>query len=449
MRLLKSDFILKDKYIDEKEINIDKEYRNFSKKEQNECSEIYNFCSFSYLYKKSFFVRQDLIKIEKLTQTIKDGGFAYSADGTKYFAEHKNLIDYVISNGILIEDYLEFQAINKTYVEIAFNRRMQSSEINLEKYELFSCIKYFSKEELYLFFNRFINIENKSKKLKFSEENITWLVDISLHNCIKDFTNKNNVSSRHERFIVNILFILSFVEIPDNMKSNIIKEIKILINKARNTFGLFDAINYFFGLQYNLFQSIFPAEDIMSIIETLLIKYIHGQVNIYEHDAITQNKLSNLFGHIYFLKFEFNNLKLLDSFLLRVKLNDENIHDLTYIAQYILLAIYFAADEACKLKIKEFIITVKDKKNDDTEGKLIFLLTLLQAKILNNYEDIAKQLEVHLKQQKEGNIFSSRFFVLQKQIESISKEHSEFKQSLNLINELLERYNSNKPPSYI
>jgi len=63
----------------------------------------------------------------------------------------------------------------------------------------------------------------------------------------------------------------------------------------------------------------------------------------------------------------------------------------------------------------------------------MFLLTLLQAKIHDNYEDIAKQLEIHLQQQ----------------VENISKEHSEFKESLNLINELVERYNSNKPPSYI
>jgi len=187
----------------------------------------------------------------------------------------------------------------------------------------------------------------------------------------------------------------------------------------------------------------------LSIIETLLKKYIQGQVNFHEHEAITQNKLSNLFVHIYFLKFEFKNLNLLDSFLLNIKLNNEDIRDLTNIAQYILLAIYFAADEACKSKIKEFIITVKDKKNNDTEGKLMFLLTLLQVKIIDNYEDIAKQLETHLQQQKEDNVFSSRLFVIQKQVENISKEHSEFKQSLNLINELVERYNSNKPPSYI
>jgi len=449
LRLLKIDSIKKVKYKDYKEINIDKEYRNLSKKEQNECSEIYNFCSFSYLYEKSFFVRQELIKVEGLTQTIKDGGFAYSADGSKYFAEHKNLIDYVISNGILIEHYTEFQAINKTYVEIAFNRKTQSSEINLDKYELFSCIKYFNKEELYLLFNKFINIETKSKKLKLSEDIITWLVDVSLHNCIKNYTNKNNVSTRHERFIVNILFILSFVEMPDNIKQNLLKEIQILINNARNTLGLFEAINNFFGIQYNLFQSKFPAEDIMSIIETLLNKYIHGQVNLYEHEAITQNKLSNLFGHIYSLKFEFKNLKLLENFLLRVKLNDEDIRDLTYIVQYILLAIYFTADEACKSKIKEFIATVKNKKNDDTEGDIIFQLTLLQAKIYDNYDDIVKQLETYLQQQKEDNVLSSRLLVIQKQVEDISKEHSEFKQSLNLINELVERYNSDKPQSYI
>jgi len=449
LRSLKINLINKDKYRDYKEINIDKEYGNLSKKEQNECIEIYNFCSFSYLYEKSFFVRQDLIKIEKFTQSIKNGDFVYSADNTKYFAEHKNLIDYVISNGILIEDYTQFQAINKTYVEIAFNRKMQSSEINLDKYELFSCIKYFSKDELYLLFNEFINIEIKSKKLKLSEEIIIWLVDVSLHNCIKNYTNKINASSRHERFIVNILFILSLLEMPDNIKQNVLKEIQVLINNARNTLGMFDAINNFFGIQYNLFQTIFPAENILSIIETLLKKYIQGQVNFHEHEAITQNKLSNLFVHIYFLKFEFKNLNLLDSFLLNIKLNNEDIRDLTNIAQYILLAIYFAADEACKSKIKEFIITVKDKKNNDTEGKLMFLLTLLQVKIIDNYEDIAKQLETHLQQQKEDNVFSSRLFVIQKQVENISKEHSEFKQSLNLINELVERYNSNKPPSYI
>ena len=449
LRTLKININKENKYKDDKEINIEKEYRSLLNKEQNECREIFDFCSFSYLYRKSFYVRQDLIKIKEQIRSIENGGFTFSSDGTSYFAEHKNLIDYVVSNGILIESFVEFQVINKTFVEIALNRKMQSSEIDLNKYEIFSCIKYFKNDELLSLFNIHFNNEIKPKKLKLSDKIITWLIDDSLHNCIKNYINKKIVSSSNDIYISNILSILSFVEVLDNNKANILKEIKLLLNNARNTLGLFEAINNFFGRQYNLFKPKFLEEDIFAIIETLLKKYIDGQVNGYEYAAITQNKLSNLFGYIYILEFKFTNITLLDAFLSKVKLNNEEIHDLTYIAQYILLAIYFAADEECKSKIKDFIFYVKEIKNNDTEGNLIFLLTLLQVKIHDDYKGVAEQLETHLQQQKEKNLFSSRLFSMQKQVEDINKEHCEFKQSLNLINELIERYNSNKLPSYI
>jgi hypothetical protein len=436
-------------YEDEEEVDLDEEFRKLPKGEQNEIKQLLDFYKFTYLYKAAFYVHEDLKKIEKQVRTIKSGGFSFSVDANKYPAEHKNLIDFIMHNGIMIEKYIEYRNINKTYVEIAMKRQSHNTIIMLNKYEIFTCIKYFSYEELTLLFSSFFNDDNQTKRLNCQNENIEWQINIVLVNCINYYITRVYAASCFEYYIINNIYLLSFIELTAELHNKMLCLFKKIVNEAKNTMSIFEAINIFFGRQYNLYRTQFDVQGIILLIECLLEKYIQGQCNLYEHETIAHNKIFNLFPYINLLGGQFSNTDITKRLLDNLTAINESIMDLTYIAQNFLIPLYYISNNECKDYIRLFLEKYSDKDNKDTEGKLSFLISLLQIGIKNDFSEIANDLELFLQKCKETHIISSRIVAMREQLKPLVIEHPEFNNCSKLLDELIDWYNSNKMTSYI
>jgi hypothetical protein len=358
-------------------------------------------------------------------------------------------MEFVLCNGILIEQYVEYRAINKAYVEIALKRQLQNNVIVLNKYELFVCIKYFRNDELKLLFEQNVASKRKEQKFQPDKAEVEWQISSVLQNCTKYYTNKNTRSILKD-YIINDLYLLSYIKLTNDETKEILAYLAKMVNDARNTMDIFETINLFFGRQFNLYHTEFDGEKIIGLIESLLDKYIRGSCNLYERESLKHNKIFNLFAYLEFLKNKFSNLGIIERLLKKLTVQYEDITDLTYIAQNLLLCLYQVSNEECQIKIKEYILSFQGKENpDDIEGNLSFLLSLLQLNFINDFLSIANKLEDYLKQRKSDKIVSSRIFGIKRQVETLQKNHSEFTNCITLLDELIEWYNLNKFPSYI
>jgi hypothetical protein len=309
-------------------------------------------------------------------------------------------------------------------------------------------IKYFSNDELKLLFEQNVASKYKGQKFQPDKAEVEWQIRSVLQNCIKYYTNKNTLSIL-ENYIINDLYLLSYIKLTNDETKEILTYLAKMVNDARNTMDIFETINLFFGRQFNLYHTKFDGEKIIGLIESLLDKYIRGSCNLYEHESLAHNKIFNLFAYLEFLKNKFSNLGIIERLLEKLTEQYEDITDLTYIAQNLLLCLYQVSNEECQIKIKEYILSFQEKENPDVEGKLSFLLSLLQLNLINDFSSIANKLENHLEQQKSDKIVSSRIFGIKHQVETLQKNHSEFTNCITLLDELIEWYNLNKFTSYI
>lgn len=110
-----------------------------SSKDKEIVKPLYDFLTFNTIYKDIFNTSKQLDVVLNQANVVKSGGQVFNSMATKYFSEHKNLIDFVLNSYLLIEVYDEFKAINKNYVNIAILRSSVKGSIKLNQYELYSC----------------------------------------------------------------------------------------------------------------------------------------------------------------------------------------------------------------------------------------------------------------------------------------------------------------------
>ena len=134
------------KYENTKEIDIDNEFSKMSSENQEEVRSIYEFTNFRNLYKRFYNVQNNLERIKERKFIVLNKSFSNSEEcGTR--AIHKNLVDFVVNNGICIEDYTEYKSINEKYFEISLINTRDNKWIP-NKTELYTAIKYIKPKDM-------------------------------------------------------------------------------------------------------------------------------------------------------------------------------------------------------------------------------------------------------------------------------------------------------------
>jgi hypothetical protein len=405
-----------------KKYDLRNKFKNLPEDLQKALDPIYRFISFDYLYKFAFNVSQDLKKKEDAKKTIEAGGFVFNSNITESAAKHKNLIYFIINNKIMIEHFVEYKTINKQLLNIALVRQTQKEVANFSRVELYALIKRIDNKELILMFNPSgASFNHNFKSLKITDDDREWLIDTVLTNLSELFISTKNLSNRYEECLKNSKFILSLANIRDCEIKKVMDLFWRVLANAKNTIGIYEAINNFLGLQFRIFKLKIRDEDLIKLIEILINKIVYKNFNMYDHYAITNNFISNLYGYAKENKAILNNRKLILKLL--AELDDSNVSDKIKVSQSLLLSVYDISNQLIKDDIKKFMLNIDTKWNHTVEA-ISFEMILIIYKFANYDPAILEKLNTYLDQFEDGKRFSSALYPLKHQLTYLVEDMS-------------------------
>ncbi len=429
------------KYAEIEEYNLKDRYYNLTKDLRLALEPIYEFIDFSFIYRYAYNVAEELKKTENSKRTIEAGGFVLNSNIFKFSSKHENLLNFIFRNKIMIENSNEFKKINKSFVEIAIIRQIQEKDISLNKIELFTCIKYIDYEDLKLMLDDYYNDESTKKcKFQISDENKEWLLKTVIPNIVNQYLESKRPFNQCKNYIENSLFLLSLSKQSKNNINDILGVINRIVSEGNNTIGIFQSINLFLGVQYNLYNLEIEEPILLELIENLINKIVYKKFNRHEYIALTRNELSNVYGYARGKKAVLKNLGLINKLLNEI--DTFKVSDKIEICQNFVLNLYEISDTKIKDKIKSYILKINSSEEKELYKKIIFDLTLLIYDFKSLEKENIKELNDYLEQFKVGTSFSSVLYMIDSQIDYLRKDKkiSGLDDISKTIKEAIERY---------
>jgi hypothetical protein len=409
-----------DKYLKYDEYNLKERYHNLTKDLKFALEPIYEFIDFTFIYRYAYNISEELKNTEDAKRTIENGGMVLHSDIYKFSSKHENLVSFVLKNKIMIENFNEYKTINKTFVRIALIRQIQKKAITLTKTELYTCIKYIDYKELKFILDDFYNKESDNKgKFQLVSEVKNWIINTVFRNITSQYLSSNSPFNSFERCIENILFILSLTKHNEDEVDKILNLINDIVKVGSNTLGIFQSINLFLGIQYNLYKLEIKEQFLIDMIENLINKIVYKKFNGHEYHALTRNELSNLYGYARQRKAVIKNESLIGKLLQEVK--SYSTSDKIEMTQNFILNIYDISNKKLKSKIKDFILLINSKEENELYKKIVFDLTLIIYEFNSISKENIMELEDYLKQYESGKTFSSALYMLDSQVEYLIK----------------------------
>ena len=384
----------------EKKHPLDDLYTSLPQKIQQDYREIYRFLTLQDLYKRHFNVSNDIKMKEKNVRIIEKGGEVFSSDEGKSQSTLRNLIEYVLDNGICIEHHTLFREICQKYVKISFLQQHKQKNFSLDKFELYACVKYFTTEELTFLFDD-LKKATRKKSFQLASEQQDWLVKKALNNCVHHFIQEEScaIYAYFDHYIENILFLLAHNKLSEELLNIIWNYLNKLVDEAHNTLAIFSAINTFVDIQWNLYRKTFNAKQIIALLENLLRKFAYKKTNGYEETAMSWNSLYNLYACGRNVQSKFTSEEIILQVMQKIDKFSQN-KKIRFI-QNVLLELYQISDKKCKRTIQQYALKQKLNTSDNFESLLEFLnyrLHLAALSIEKNSHDICKMVEKTLQE---------------------------------------------------
>ena len=333
-------------------------YISFPKDIQRDHREIYLFLTLETLHELHFEITKDIKEKEQRIEAIERYDTDLSSGDRKYQSTLKNLINFVLKNGIYIENYPLYREICQKYIKISFLQQHDEQAITLDKTELYACIKHFNSSELQHLFKD-IWKPSKRKTFKLGRLLLNWLIDEALKNCADYFIHEDRsiVYTHFDHYIENILFLLAQNELSKDQLDKIWSILSNLVNEAQNTLAIFKAINTFVAIQWNLYKKSFNEKQIIALLENLLNKFSYQKTNYQEEMALSLNQISNLYYSCLVLQSKFTS----EAIISHVIQNIDNLGQREKIGfiQNVLLELYQISDKKCQKAIKKYVIKQK------------------------------------------------------------------------------------------
>lgn len=409
-------FESRNKYNNLEEYNLKERYHSLTKDLKFALEPIYEFVDFSFIYRYAYNTSNDLRKKEDDKRSIESGGRVFNSDIYQFSSKHENLVNFVLKNKIMIEDYDEFKSINKSFVKIALIRQLQKESVTLSKIELYSCIKYIDYKELRLLLDEYYKKDSSRKgRFEITKELKDWLINTVFVNVTTQYLLSSKPFNGFEYYIKNIIFILSLSK-HDKADVNLILEIiNKILNEGKNSLTVFESINLFMGIQHNLHKLEIDKDFLINMIETLINKLVYKKFTGHEYIALTRNELSNLYGYASLGKVVFENETIIDKLLTEVKTYP--ISDRIEITQNFILNIYGISNQKIKDKIMEFSLSIEIEEEKEDDKRIIFENTLVILDLKSFSMDLKKATKKYLEQYKDGKKFSTILYMLDSQID--------------------------------
>lgn len=417
-------------------IDIDYEYNKLPPKFQRQVFPIYSLINFEKLYVLNY-KSQDSIEQcnSKINILVKNGRSEKEVFGHKII--HKNLVDFIVNNGICFEEYEEYKKVNYKYLLLSQINQQDKSKWNPNKTELYSSIKYFDFKDIQDFFKFY---KEGKKQIEISEILRIWLIKDVLQNCANNYINKKNTMFSHlEKYIDNCLYILSLLELTKAEITTIINQICKIVVNVRNQMSIFESIELFFVNQFSLFGGKnVNGKPALKVFECLITKLSEDKCNFYEVEALLRYKLINVCNIGIQNSVKFSNDNLLIKLLNKIDGISEQKRKYEFIERIVMI-IYQMSDESCKKIIDKYISALDLTQDKDSYEYISFMLSLKHYKFGINDEELRKSINNHIDFFSK-NEFSSTFNGLKSGLDAVCKIDNSYSDLLEKINMRIQDY---------
>ena len=397
----------------------------------------------NYLYKYMYDVKIFHENRQKQVETIQNGGMSFSNNETEARQKHKNLLYFVNNNFLCVDIYDDFKNLQIEYIKTTLTRQFRNDYKTLEKFELYTCIKYINTKELKNIFDLYLDRKNSKEYRKFQLDDLNKRY---LEQLLEDLTLKlSNITNREqiqhiETYWINILYLLSlseYSEIEDIVK------IFSKVLKIRSSINIYREINLFLRIQKYEFNSDITNATLYPLLEIVINKIISSNYDGWDIHLLENHTLFN-----YLIEDnntdKYSNCKLINSFLSNLKEFEIKIQ--INISKYFLLSIYDFSSDEIKNIIKNYIMNL-DTQNFEIYDLIEFQLLLLTRDIIKIDDfDFKNKIMKYIEHYKDGKGSLRFVFQLNDILKYlvIKKEIKQLKEIQEKVVEIINRHESLK-----
>jgi hypothetical protein len=248
---------------------------------------------------------------------------------------------------------------------ITFTEQALGKTIEMNRIELYVAIKYLDNDSLRQLFKECsldTDKENR-KKIIVTEEDKKWLIESIFINLSEQHIGSKYVFSSIENYLLNTMFIISLIKLMKLDMDSIFVKLNSIIAKHGNSISLYQGINSFLGIQYNLFATEIDPKFLVQMLESVIRKIIKREMNMHERHSFTNNGLKNIFGYAKIQQVIFNDEKVVKQLILEI--SDFNQHVKMEIVSTILLNIYLIGTESIQQIVKDFALSLENNVDID------------------------------------------------------------------------------------
>ena len=445
VRQLKRGFDTFDKYQHLIEYDLTERYTNLPREVKVAIEPVYEFISFDYLYRYAFSLDDELKKKEEASHNVASGGFVFDSESYKSATQHVNLVNFTLRNCIMIDNFHEYKSILRRFIGISVARQVQKTQMGFSRIELFTCIKFLDSKTLKTILeNCFTKSIDKRKLLSLSNEDVDWLIGQVLPNIVKHYLESKALTKSFENVLENTLFVIALVRLDAEKLNSVVSIILKLVLESNNSIGIYQSINLFLGIQYNLYESPMDEKQLIELIETMIIKIVDHKCSGYEYIAFTRNEISNLYGYAKERKASFDNKKLINRLV--DEFADYKTDDKIDLSQSLLLSIYEIATDKVRELIRSFILKIDTSTETQLHKKFIFELSLVISEIKDIGEDVIMGVSNYITGFVGSKFFPSALYTIFSQISYLVSERSEtrLQDAMSTLDSVIKKYEANR-----
>lgn len=309
-----------------------KEIFNFPWEFQNDLQDLVELLGFSEVYKLYYLFDVESRKNQDYAKIREKGGMVYSVDEYKLRSKLYSYLKFILGNGILIDEYIEFERLFEFNMIGSIEHYLHGGHFHVNIIDLFILIKYtktkslkdisskLTKDKKIIDLNK-IDIKGIfyiKKYLLNSFENICYLMSQKDRDSIQ--------STPIDKWFNNILVILGMTPWSSNQFKKIISSFLPILEYNTTNLVTPESIEYFLKTNASLYENSHP--DILKILDVILDKIKKGLINGYDIQIVNMGYLYDIFSLAKTKGYLYDNVKLLDLLLLKVQDDNEEIKQL-------------------------------------------------------------------------------------------------------------------------
>lgn len=409
-------------------------YDSLPKNIRTSVSVIYDLVTFNYLFNLHYIVSSMLTKYtdkKNLNQKL-----LMDSENHKAGFILRNVMIFILKNGCLIDVYKEFKDISRKFIEIKFIRNHPNNKIQLDRLDLYVCIKYFDNKILtHLLMN-----ENSSEYyLELNQKDLEWLVNVVLQNIKNNYIKHQGVFNPIQDDFINSLRLASVANLSTDHDGSVLKIINEALLESYHTIAFYDAFSDYIVTRYNRGEDNLNKDGVEKIIKCLVDKVASNTLGGYEKIAIVNRGLPHVFSIAQELNIEFSDKIKADRLL--TQLREYSDSDRARASETLVYDLYRISSVRVKEKLKKFILETPTSRFSE-EKKVRFELFLLAAGITKEFNNLPDRIGKIIPRFKEFS-FNTEADSLLRLLKYIVEKRgfNEFEPRLEELEKIVDRYN--------